>query len=133
MHEDDLPRPQSYLEWYVNSLGMPTLLLIVGATLVAMFLVVLLFVRGRGPAMPAAILFVLPLPLIVGVIALLAGLINSYTALSYSLSHTSRPAMGQMGYGFVSIMQASGCFCPLLLLTLTLLMFVGFRGTKSGL
>jgi hypothetical protein len=117
--------PQSYLQWYLSSLGMPMLLAIVGVTLLAMVLVIVLFLRGRGPAVPAAIAFLLPLPLIVGALGLLDGSIQYLSHLAHGsdgpLAHAS------FSYALVSMTQASSCFCPLLMLGLALLMAIGFR------
>ena len=128
MHEDDFPRPQSYIGWYFSSLGMPTLLLIVGATLLAMVVIVLLFMRGRGPAVPSAILFVLPLPLIIGLVCFLGGSITYLSQLAEAGDQPAAPTM--LSYGLISMMQASSCFCPLLMLSLVLLMVLGFRANR---
>jgi hypothetical protein len=123
--DDFAPARQSYLQWYLSSLGMPTLLLIVGVTLIAMVLVVLLFLRGRGPAVPAAILFVLPLPLIVGLICFLAGTIRYLNELA--IADGLPVSYDLLSYALVAMTQASSCFCPLLMLSLTFLMVLGFR------
>lgn len=128
MHEDDFPRRQSYLEWYFSSLGMPTFLLIVGATLLAMLVIVVLFMRGRGPAVPSAILFVLPLPLLLGLVCFLGGSITYLSQLAEAGEQRASPTM--LSYGLISMMQASSCFCPLLMLSLVLLMILGFRANR---
>ncbi len=129
MEEFNEVRRQSYLQWYFLSLGAPTLLLIVGVTLLAMALVVVLFLRGRGPAVPAAIVFILPLPLIVGSLAFLGGSITYLYEIAVAgdapIKHDS------FAYALTAITQASSCFCPLLILSLALLMTLGFRGSKS--
>lgn len=126
---DSPPVQQSYLDWYVSSLGMPTLFLIVGATLLAGVLIVLLFLRGRGPAVPAAIVFVLPLPLLVGLMCFLGGSISFLN----NAAMNGPPAEGArwFAYGTLSLMQASSCFCPLLILTLVFLMTLGFWSSKK--
>jgi hypothetical protein len=123
------PIQQSYLHWYVSSLGMPTLLLIVGATLFAALLVVLLFLRGRGPAVPAAMVFVLPLPLLIALVCFLGGTISFLNNVAVNGS----PVEGARWFSFatISLLHASSCFCPLLLLTLTLLMTLGFSASKK--
>lgn len=129
MQADDLPpQNQSYLHWYYSSLGMPTFLLIVGATLLAMVVIVLLFMRGRGPAVPSAILFVLPLPLLIGVVCFLGGSITYLFELGEAGDQRASPTM--FSYGLVSMLQASSCFCPLLMLSLPLLMALGFRANR---
>jgi hypothetical protein len=128
---DSLPVQQSYLLWYVTSLGMPTLLLIAAATLLAAGLVVLLFLRGRGPAVPAAMVFVLPLPLLIGLVCFLGGSILFLH--NVALSGPAEQGVGWLSYAMLAMMHASSCFCPLLLLTLTLLMTLGFSASrKSG-
>jgi hypothetical protein len=122
--------PQSYLHWYFESLGLPTLLLIAAVTLLAMALVVALFLRGRGPAVPGAILFLLPLPLIVGLVALLGGSITYLTQLANAGDQPVSPKA--FSYALTAAVQASSCFCPLLILSLVVLMVLGFRGSKSS-
>jgi len=129
MHADDMPRRQSYLDWYLSSIGTPMLLLIVGASLLTLVLIIMLFVRGRGPAVPAAILFVLPFPLLIGALCLVGGSIKA-------LSQLARPVDPQgstdwFSFGLNSMMQASSCFCPMLLLSLTFLMILGFRNSAK--
>lgn len=129
MEEFHEVQQQSYLQWYITSLGVPTLLAIVGVTMFATALVIVLFLRGRGPAVPAAIAFILPLPLIVGALAFLGGTINYLYQIALAgeepIKHES------FAYALTAITQASSCFCPLLILSLALLMTLGFRGSKS--
>ena len=126
---DSPPVQQSYLHWYVSSLGMPTILLIVGATLLAGVLILVLFLRGRGPAVPAAIAFVLPLPLLVGLMCFLGGSISFLN----NVAINGPPAAGArwFAYGTLALMHASSCFCPLLMLTLVFLMMLGFWSSKK--
>lgn len=132
MHEFE-PRPQSYLQWYFSSLGMPTLLVIVGLTLLAMVLVVVLFWRGRGPAVPAAILFVSWLPLIAGAVCFLSGMIMYLNELARASDGPGPLSHATISYALTASMQATSCFCPLLMLSLVLLMVLGFRtsGTRE--
>src|SRR5262245_31541949 len=112
MHEhEDFPVPKSYLQWYFDSIGLPTLLLIVGVSLLALVLIIVLFVRGRGPAVPAAIVFILPLPLVVGFVCLLGGTITYLSRLSDA---GGRVPLDAFAYGQAAAMQATACFCPLL-------------------
>lgn len=132
-HADSFPEN---LQANLSGLATGALILIIIATLLAMILTVIVFWRGRGPAVPAAILFLLPLPLIVGVIALLAATIYAYIDLSYAVSVTSLEhgtSAAKLGVGFRAISQASSCFCPLALLSISLLMVLGFRSHKSGM
>lgn len=130
-HELDLPLPQSYLQWFYSSLGLPTLLLIVGSTLLVMILVVLLLWRGRGPAVPSAIFFALPLPLVIAAVCFLGGSITYLSQLAEAgdgpISHAA------FSYALTASLQASGCFCPLMMLSLLVLTVVGIRtsGTKE--
>lgn len=123
------PHRQSYLEWFFSTLGVPTLVLISVAALLAMGLMLVVFLRGRGPAVPAAIMFLLPLPLIVGAIALVGGTLSYFREVGESA--TGRVDPGGLSYGFIAAMQASSCFCPTLVLSLVLLMILGFRGSSG--
>lgn len=127
--EDAPPIQQSYLHWYVTSLGWPTLGVIVGVTLLAMGLIVLLFFRGRGPAVPAAMVFVLPLPLLVGLLCFLSGSISFLSNLS--MDGPREQGASLLSYATLALLQSSSCFCPLLLLTLTLLMVLGFAANRK--
>lgn len=120
---------QSYIEWYFTSLGFPTLLLIVGMTVIAAGIIVLLFLRGRAAAAPAAMAFALPLPLLMAGICLLAGAIFYLNELAEAIpgQHLS----GAFSYALVTMFQASSCFCPLFVLTLTLLMILGHRSSSA--
>jgi hypothetical protein len=128
LEHDPIHMPKSYLQWHFDSLGLPTLLLIVGVSLLAMTLIIVLFLRGRGPGVPAAILFILPMPLVVGLVCLLGG---SITYLS-QLAAGQGQRMDAFAYGLTAATQASSCFCPLLILSLVLMMVLGFRHQGKG-
>ncbi len=129
---DAMPKPAlSVLEWHVSSTGLPTLSVILLATLVALVLVVVLFSRGRGPAVPAAILFLMPLPLIVGLLAFLGGLTSYLVKFANSFDDAPRP--DDLSYGLTSAMVASSCFIPLLTVSLILLFIRGLRDSNSPL
>ncbi|WP_254507547.1 hypothetical protein [Anatilimnocola floriformis] len=132
MHDhDEMPIvAKSYLRWYLDSTGVPTLLVLFGAMLLALVLIVTLFRRGRGPAVPTAIVFIMPLPLVVGLVCFLAGTIHYLHQMG--LAAGEQVSSESLSYALTSAMQATSCFCPVLILSLVLLMVLGFRNqTKS--
>lgn len=103
------PIEESLLESYFRAMGPYGLWLLL-SFVVSLLLTVLLFIRGRGYALPAALLLVVPLPLIVGGIALGHGLIQSYDVIARS---PVEPDMIEVSPGFslatVSIVTALSC------------------------
>jgi hypothetical protein len=64
---EDTPMPKlSYASWVINSMGWPTLHLLLCLTIVAFGLLTLISTRGRGPARSVAILLLIPIPLFAG-------------------------------------------------------------------
>ncbi len=84
MSQDALPMPKSYVAWLFESLGFHFALLLPGAALLAFILTLLVLVRGNRHSTGAALCFIVPLPLLVGIFAMLEGLSASFTVIAMS-------------------------------------------------
>ena len=74
-------RPRTYLEWILSALGPYGLLLpLVG--LVAFALALFIVIRGRGPMAGAALVFIVPMPLALGLFAAAQAAINSFSVVA---------------------------------------------------
>ena len=94
MHEEfveDLPRQQSYLEFMFNSLGWRYTFLLPLAALVSFVLILVLALRGKGSAVPAALVLLVPLPIIVGIFGVVDGMLASFQVIAMS-NTAPRPA-----------------------------------------
>jgi hypothetical protein len=120
----------SYLAWVFHSLGPITILLLLLATLVAIGLIALLWQRGRGPALPAAILLLIPLPLVVGCLALVGSSLDSL--LSFSTRARASEIAESLSHALVSALASSCCFMPVLIVGLAALFAHGFRQSPQS-
>lgn len=68
---------QSYLGWMLSSLGIFSLLIPL-ATLISLAMILTLLMRSRGSMSAAAIILVVPVPLLLGMIACFQGAIQSF-------------------------------------------------------
>jgi hypothetical protein len=69
--------PPTLLEWYIQSLGWMYTLLLPLSALIAFVLTVALLVFGKGRFTGAALLFIVPLPLLLGMLGTVDGMITS--------------------------------------------------------
>ena len=65
---------QSYLMWFLQTLGLGGPLVAMAA-LAAFVLTLVVVLRGRGPNVGAALVFIVPLPVLVSVFWVLKGLV----------------------------------------------------------
>jgi len=87
MHEEfveDLPRRQSYLEFFFGALGLRYTFLLPLAALVSFVLVLILVLRGRGNWVSAALVLIVPLPFYVGIMGVIDGMIASFQVIAMS-------------------------------------------------
>jgi hypothetical protein len=90
MHEElpfeEVAQPvrMSYLEFLFQSLGYRYALLLPAAAALAFVVVLILLLRGRGPAMVGAMLFVVPLPIFVGILGVVDGMLASFHVVAMS-------------------------------------------------
>src|SRR5262245_24867717 len=106
MHDDvaaphALPHSQSRLTFMLNALGSNTLVLPLLA-LAALTLVVLLLVKGKGPAMVGGILLVTPLPICWGVLSVVSSLASVYGILGLA-DIEPKPSELYVGYAQILI------------------------------
>jgi hypothetical protein len=76
------PVRQSYLMWFFSALGWRYTLLLPLAGLLAFVLTLLVVTRGKGAAQVGALLFIVPLPVLVGIYGVVEGLIASYQVIA---------------------------------------------------
>lgn len=87
MHEEfveDLPRRQSYLEFFFGALGMRYTFLLPLAALVSFVLVLVVVLRGRGNWVTAVLVLLVPLPFYVGIMGVIDGMIASFQVIAMS-------------------------------------------------
>ncbi|QDU27350.1 hypothetical protein ETAA8_24370 [Anatilimnocola aggregata] len=116
----------SYVQWFVEVVGTPTLLLLFVATIVALGLIVLLRFRGRGSAASTAVLLLMTLPLLVGTFAFLAA--TSISLRIVAVAGETSDAMAWFAYGATTAMLSANCFLPILLFGSYVLLSMGMRG-----
>lgn len=75
--------PQSYLMWVVTALGINSLLIPLCAA-VSFGLTILVLLRGKGPLTGVALLFIVPMPLVLGFWGALKGSIASFAVIAMS-------------------------------------------------
>jgi hypothetical protein len=88
--EFDSPPRRSYLMWLFSALGVKYTLFLPLAALVAFVVVGFLIWKGKGPALVGALVFVVPLPVLVGILGVIEGLMAMFQVLA--ASDTSAPA-----------------------------------------
>src|SRR5262245_33911240 len=99
MQEDfieDVPRQQSYLEFIFSSLGWRYTMLLPLAALLSFVLILILVLRGKGSAVPAGLVLLVPLPIIVGVFGVVDGLLASFQVIAMS-NTAPKPALYAQG------------------------------------
>ena len=75
---------QSSLTWFFSSLGWKYTLLLPMAGLFSFVVVLVLILRGKGPAMVGALVFLVPLPFFIGVFGVVDGLAASFQVIAMS-------------------------------------------------
>lgn len=109
-----------YASWVINSLGWPTLHLLLCATIIACALVTLLSSRGRGPARPVAILFLIPTPLFLGCLISLGATIHWLMNEAMGQATASNTAE-VISRSLLAIMVSATCTLPILVFGLVAL------------
>lgn len=116
---------QSLLHWYVTSMGSVSIALLFAAMLAAIILILVLWIRGRGVSVPAAILLLMPLPLVVGSFALIDSTVR---ALDIASNNGPGKAVREaFSHGFTTAMSSTCCFFPVLMLGTIALLTLGIR------
>ncbi|MCA9269254.1 MAG: MotA/TolQ/ExbB proton channel family protein, partial [Planctomycetales bacterium] len=94
----------SLLTWTITSLGPIYLILLLLAGLVSFMLALAILVRGRGPFAAAALVLVVPAPMLIGLFAAVDGIMRSFTVIAMS---TSTPKPSEMAAGVSTAIVAS--------------------------
>jgi hypothetical protein len=81
---DEAPRQMSYLEFFFGSLGWRYSFLLPMAMLVSLVLILVLVIRGKGNTLPAALILIVPLPLLVGLMGVVDGMLASFMVIASS-------------------------------------------------
>src|SRR3954470_2466134 len=74
-------RSQSFLVWFVSSLGWRYAILLPVSALFSFVLTAVLVLAGKGKTTGAAVGFVVAIPLLVGLVGLFDGLMSSFTVI----------------------------------------------------
>lgn len=82
---------QSLVQWIFTALGFPYVILLPLAGLLCFLLTLIVVLRGGGPMAAASLIFIVPVPFLVGVFAAIQGGIVSYTVMAMSET-TPKPA-----------------------------------------
>ena len=77
------PMQQSRFMWMLSAMGFEVIFLLAAAA-IAFAVVLLMILRGKGPAMVGAILLIVPLPLYVGLMGALKGIVASSSVIALS-------------------------------------------------
>jgi len=77
---------QSLLKWIVTALGFPYVILLPLAGLLCFLLTLIVVSRGKGAMAAASLIFIVPVPFLVGVFAAIRGGIASYTTIATSVT-----------------------------------------------
>jgi hypothetical protein len=85
------PQQQSFLLWLYQSLGLMYSGLFFLSAVIGLILVLVLLVRGKGPMAAVCLLFVVHLPVVIGVLGAVQGMISMYSVLAAS-NATPKPA-----------------------------------------
>ena len=126
--EMEMHAPQSRLMWMVSSLGTNAALLSLVA-LVAFIVVLILILRGRGPAMVGAILLIVPLPLYVALLGAEKGTVASFAVIALSDVQLKQSELfAGLGAMLVSILVAILLTMPAFLLATIGLTVQALRG-----
>ncbi len=90
------PVRMSYLEFLFQALGFRYAVLLPAVGILAFVFVLVLVIRGKGPALTGALLFLVPLPVLVGLFAAVDGMVASFQviAMSNTAPKPSEYAMG---------------------------------------
>ena len=87
---DAVPKRESFLVWFLGSLGWRYTLMLPAVTLLSFVLLCLVMIYGRGWAAGAAAVLLVPMPFFVGLMGTIDGLIQSYMVIA-SMDVTPRP------------------------------------------
>lgn len=96
MEPEIAPVRETYLHWLYMALGIKYTLLLPLAALVSFVVALIIVVRGRGPLAGAALLFIVPMPFLVGIYGAIEGAIEMYQVVA---AISTQPKASEMARG----------------------------------
>lgn len=109
---NDTEQPRSLLSWFYMALGPFYLGLLLLAGLLCFVLTLVIVTRGRGGMSSTALLFIVPIPLLIGIFGAIQGAINSFTVIAMG---GATPKASEIAQG-VSLSLVAPLFGMLLML-----------------
>lgn len=88
--EIEIPR-QSFASWILNSLGWEFAILLPLVGLLSFVMAIVVVMKGKGPFVGPALLFIVSVPMLLGLFGAIQGAIQSYSVISMS-STTVKPS-----------------------------------------
>jgi hypothetical protein len=127
------PARESFLLFLLNALGWRYSLGLPLFAVIALVLTLILVARGRGPNVGAALVFIVPLPLLLGLFGALDGLLMSYAVLASS-AVAPKPSEVAAGYSaaLVTVMVGFVAMGPAFLVATAGLFIRSFMGETTG-
>jgi len=101
--QEFMPIQPSLLDPTLHALGPKYVVLLGVAALVAFLLTLIVVVRGRGPMAAAALVFIVPLPLLVGVFGALEGVMSYWSVIAAS---STAPKPSELAAGIAMALVA---------------------------
>ena len=121
MGDEFQPVRESYLHFVFTALGIKYSVLLSGAALVAFALTLVVLLRGKGPMAGAALFFIVPMPLLIGLYGGIDGLISTYTIIAAT---SVQPKPSELAYG-ISLSLVAPMMGMLLMVPAYLLAMIG--------
>jgi hypothetical protein len=78
MQPELAPVQRSFLSWMLTALGFKYAALLPLSALVGFVLTLIIVARGKGPMAAVALVFIVPVPFLIGVFAAIEGAVNAY-------------------------------------------------------
>lgn len=130
MHDEPMMphAPESYLMFLFRAMGIRYTVLLPAAAMLTFVLVLVLVLRGKGSTLPGALFFIVPLPLLIGCIGVVEGLLSSFQVIAAS---SSSPKPSEWAQGF-SMMLVTGWIGALLTIPSYLVATIGLIARSFG-
>ncbi|MGI8980876.1 MAG: hypothetical protein ACR2FY_16735 [Pirellulaceae bacterium] len=132
--EEDIPRErENFLMWILSALGWRYILILPASAILSFVLVALLLAKGKGSHLGAAMGFIVAIPFLIGLCALLEHLIAGYMVLAESPSTPKYSELARgIGTSLVSPLAALFLMVPSYLLATVGLTIRALREDSKG-
>ena len=107
MNQEVEPVQQSFLNWMMAALGFNYAILLALAALAAFVLASIIVVRGRGPMAGVALVFIVPVPMLIGIFAAIQGAMSTYIVIATS-GATPKPSELATGISMALVAPLAG-------------------------